>query len=53
MRDKGQWRERHEDQYGRGLDMMRQFMDEVTIDRSPLGTKVSLTRTLSRSEVVA
>jgi serine phosphatase RsbU (regulator of sigma subunit)/anti-sigma regulatory factor (Ser/Thr protein kinase) len=51
VRDKGQWRERREDQYGRGLDMMRQFMDEVTIDRSPVGTEVSLSRTLSRSEV--
>jgi serine phosphatase RsbU (regulator of sigma subunit)/anti-sigma regulatory factor (Ser/Thr protein kinase) len=53
VRDSGQWREKPRDDYGRGLDMMRQFMDEVAIERSAHGTEVLLRRTLTREEALA
>ena len=46
IRDHGQWREPRGGNRGRGIPIMREFMDEVSVEPSPEGTTVSLTRRL-------
>jgi anti-sigma regulatory factor (Ser/Thr protein kinase)/putative methionine-R-sulfoxide reductase with GAF domain len=46
VRDSGSWREPRGDERGRGIDLMREFMDEVVIDRAPSGTTLVLERRL-------
>ena len=46
IRDRGSWRSPRPDQGGRGLGIMRTFMDEVGIDTGDGGTTVELRRHL-------
>jgi anti-sigma regulatory factor (Ser/Thr protein kinase) len=46
VRDHGSWREERPGDHGRGLDLMRTLMDTVAVQPSPVGTTVSLRRTL-------
>jgi anti-sigma regulatory factor (Ser/Thr protein kinase) len=50
VRDFGRWRTgRLDDGGGRGLALMRNLMDDVTVDTTPDGTTVRMTRVLSAS----
>lgn len=42
VRDRGYWREPRSGDRGRGIQMMREFMDEVSIDTGDEGTTVEL-----------
>ena len=44
VRDEGSWREPRGENRGRGIPVMREFMDEVEIDRTEGGTVVELRR---------
>jgi serine phosphatase RsbU (regulator of sigma subunit)/anti-sigma regulatory factor (Ser/Thr protein kinase) len=44
--DHGEWREPRGGNRGRGIPIMREFMDEVSVEPEPQGTTVSLTRRL-------
>ncbi len=44
IRDRGRWREPRGESRGRGIPVMREFMDEVDIDRRDDGTIVRLRR---------
>jgi serine phosphatase RsbU (regulator of sigma subunit)/anti-sigma regulatory factor (Ser/Thr protein kinase) len=46
IRDYGQWREPRGGNRGRGIPIMREFMDDVSIERSEQGTTVELQRRL-------
>ena len=46
IRDHGEWREPRGGNRGRGIPIMREFMDEVSVEPDPDGTTVSLTRRL-------
>ena len=46
IRDHGQWRESRGENRGRGIPIMREFMDEVSVEPSPQGTTVNLIRRL-------
>ena len=47
MRDSGSWREPMNGNRGKGLVLMRQLMDDVSVDTTPDGTVVQLRRRLS------
>jgi serine phosphatase RsbU (regulator of sigma subunit)/anti-sigma regulatory factor (Ser/Thr protein kinase) len=46
IRDHGKWREPRGGNRGRGIPIMREFMDDVSIERSERGTTVNLQRRL-------
>jgi serine phosphatase RsbU (regulator of sigma subunit)/anti-sigma regulatory factor (Ser/Thr protein kinase) len=46
IRDHGEWREPRGGNRGRGIPIMREFMDDVSIERSERGTTVNLRRRL-------
>ena len=46
IRDRGRWREPRSGNRGRGIPIMREFMDDVSIERAPDGTTVHLRRRL-------
>jgi anti-sigma regulatory factor (Ser/Thr protein kinase) len=46
IRDRGAWREPRGERHGRGIPIMREFMDVVSIDRAEGGTTVKLRRRL-------
>jgi anti-sigma regulatory factor (Ser/Thr protein kinase)/uncharacterized protein YigA (DUF484 family) len=46
IRDRGRWREPRSGNRGRGIPIMREFMDDVSIERAPEGTTVHLRRRL-------
>jgi anti-sigma regulatory factor (Ser/Thr protein kinase) len=46
IRDHGQWREPRGGNRGRGIPIMREFMDDVSIERDGRGTSVDLRRRL-------
>jgi serine phosphatase RsbU (regulator of sigma subunit)/anti-sigma regulatory factor (Ser/Thr protein kinase) len=46
VRDQGEWREPQGGNRGRGIPIMREFMDDVSIDRTNTGTSVDLQRRL-------
>jgi serine phosphatase RsbU (regulator of sigma subunit) len=46
VRDRGRWRESRDDSRGRGIPVMREFMDDVSIDTREDGTTVELRRRL-------
>jgi serine phosphatase RsbU (regulator of sigma subunit)/anti-sigma regulatory factor (Ser/Thr protein kinase) len=46
VQDRGRWREPRGDNRGRGIPVMREFMDDVSIDRGDEGTTVELRRRL-------
>ena len=46
IRDHGEWREPRGGNRGRGIPIMREFMDEVSVEPDALGTTVNLTRRL-------
>jgi anti-sigma regulatory factor (Ser/Thr protein kinase) len=46
VRDTGQWREHRVGNRGKGIPIMREFMDDVSIERSERGTTVRLLRCL-------
>jgi len=46
IRDNGEWREPRGGNRGRGIPIMREFMDDVSIERSERGTTVHLRRRL-------
>jgi anti-sigma regulatory factor (Ser/Thr protein kinase)/putative methionine-R-sulfoxide reductase with GAF domain len=46
IRDHGEWREARGRNRGRGIPIMREFMDQVSIDPTETGTTVDLRRTL-------
>jgi anti-sigma regulatory factor (Ser/Thr protein kinase) len=48
VRDTGSWRDRRDDQRGRGLTIMNGLMDDVEVARSPTGTVVTLRRRLGQ-----
>jgi PAS domain S-box-containing protein len=48
IRDHGTWRERRDDDHGRGLDLMRTLMDSVEVEPGADGTTVRLRRTIAR-----
>jgi PAS domain S-box-containing protein len=50
VRDEGRWADRHPDSGGRGIQMMKGLMDDVTIDSAPDGTTVTLRRRLRRAQ---
>jgi anti-sigma regulatory factor (Ser/Thr protein kinase) len=50
VRDMGRWRDQAAHTRGRGLDLMRGLMDDVSVDSGPQGTTVVLRRRL-RGEV--
>ncbi|MCG5214971.1 SpoIIE family protein phosphatase [Streptosporangium soli] len=49
--DEGSWREPYEADRGRGIPLMRAVMDSVTIDATPTGTTVEMSRRLRRMEL--
>ena len=48
IRDRGRWREPRGASRGRGIPLMREFMDEVEIEATDSGTEARLTRRLGR-----
>jgi anti-sigma regulatory factor (Ser/Thr protein kinase) len=46
IRDRGRWREPRGGNRGRGIPIMREFMDDVSIERAAGGTTVHLRRRL-------
>jgi anti-sigma regulatory factor (Ser/Thr protein kinase) len=46
IRDYGAWREPREGDHGRGLSLMKALMDSVSLEPTPEGTTVRLTRAL-------
>jgi anti-sigma regulatory factor (Ser/Thr protein kinase) len=50
IRDSGRWREARGRHRGRGLDLMRDLMDDVEVERSDAGTTVRMRRALRRGE---
>ena len=48
VRDEGRWSDRAPGSGGRGLQMMKGLMDDVTIDSGPGGTTITLRRHLGR-----
>jgi serine phosphatase RsbU (regulator of sigma subunit)/anti-sigma regulatory factor (Ser/Thr protein kinase) len=46
IRDHGEWRERRGANRGRGIPIMREFIDEVSIEHAEMGTTVELRRRL-------
>jgi serine phosphatase RsbU (regulator of sigma subunit)/anti-sigma regulatory factor (Ser/Thr protein kinase) len=46
VRDRGEWREPRGGNRGRGIPIMREFMDDVSIERAEQGTTVDLRRRL-------
>jgi anti-sigma regulatory factor (Ser/Thr protein kinase) len=44
--DQGAWREPRRGNRGRGIPVMKEFVDEISIDRSEAGTTVEIRRTL-------
>ena len=46
IRDRGAWREPRGENRGRGIPIMREFMDDVSIERADRGTTVKLQRRL-------
>jgi serine phosphatase RsbU (regulator of sigma subunit)/anti-sigma regulatory factor (Ser/Thr protein kinase) len=46
IRDRGEWREPRGGNRGRGIPIMREFMDDVSIERTEHGTMVELRRRL-------
>jgi serine phosphatase RsbU (regulator of sigma subunit)/anti-sigma regulatory factor (Ser/Thr protein kinase) len=50
VRDHGTWRDKREDDQGRGLELMRTLMDTVAVEPGAGGTIVSLRRRLGQGE---
>ncbi|MFN2545557.1 MAG: MASE1 domain-containing protein [Actinomycetota bacterium] len=48
VRDRGNWRPPLGTEGGRGLGIMRGFMDDVDVDRGPQGTRVRMRRRIDR-----
>jgi len=48
VRDSGEWREQANGHRGRGIEMMKAVMDDVTVKGGPDGTEVELRRKLRR-----
>jgi anti-sigma regulatory factor (Ser/Thr protein kinase) len=48
--DRGAWRERRDDDHGRGIELMRTLMDTVEVEPGSEGTTVSLRRRLEQPE---
>jgi anti-sigma regulatory factor (Ser/Thr protein kinase) len=46
IRDRGEWRRRPGGNRGRGIPIMREFMDDVSVERAENGTTVHLLRRL-------
>jgi anti-sigma regulatory factor (Ser/Thr protein kinase) len=46
IRNRGPWREPRGENRGRGIPIMREFMDDVSIERADRGTTVKLRRSL-------
>jgi serine phosphatase RsbU (regulator of sigma subunit)/anti-sigma regulatory factor (Ser/Thr protein kinase) len=46
VRDHGEWRESRGGNRGRGIPIMHEFMDDVSVEPSPQGTTVTLSRRL-------
>ncbi len=49
VRDHGRWREQRPSDGGRGITIMKQFMDDVDVRRTNSGTEVRLRRSLGRT----
>jgi anti-sigma regulatory factor (Ser/Thr protein kinase) len=47
VRDSGRWREKRGDERGRGLTIIEDLMDEVTVERDDEGTLIRMRRRLS------
>jgi anti-sigma regulatory factor (Ser/Thr protein kinase) len=52
VRDHGSWRDRRDDDHGRGIELMRTLMDTVEVAPGAAGTRVMLRRELGREEQV-
>ena len=50
MRDFGHWRPARGEERRRGLTLMEQLMEDVTIDKAETGTTVVLRRSLSNGD---
>jgi anti-sigma regulatory factor (Ser/Thr protein kinase) len=48
VRDHGTWRERRDDDHGRGIELMRTLMDTVDVEPGAGGTTVRLRRRLGQ-----
>jgi anti-sigma regulatory factor (Ser/Thr protein kinase) len=46
IRDHGKWRRPRGGNRGRGIPIMREFMDDVSVERAENGTTVNLLRRL-------
>jgi PAS domain S-box-containing protein len=51
VRDTGRWRAQRRHGRGRGLPLMRAFMDSVDVNAAPEGTEVRMSRQLSRLDL--
>jgi anti-sigma regulatory factor (Ser/Thr protein kinase) len=49
VRDRGSWREPRRENRGRGIPVMKEFMDDVAIDTGEQGTRVELRRQIGGS----
>ncbi len=49
VRDSGRWRERRDDDRGRGLAIIEALMDDVQVSRQPTGTTVRMRRPVGRA----
>jgi anti-sigma regulatory factor (Ser/Thr protein kinase) len=47
VRDSGRWREKRGEERGRGLSIIEELMDEVTVERDEAGTLIVMRRRLS------
>jgi serine phosphatase RsbU (regulator of sigma subunit)/anti-sigma regulatory factor (Ser/Thr protein kinase) len=50
IRDRGAWREPRRGNRGRGIPIMREFMDDVSIERGERGTTINLLRRLGERD---
>jgi serine phosphatase RsbU (regulator of sigma subunit)/anti-sigma regulatory factor (Ser/Thr protein kinase) len=50
IRDRGAWREPRRGNRGRGVPIMREFMDDVSIERGERGTTINLRRRLGERD---
>ena len=46
IRDRGKWREPRDSNRGKGIPMMEEFMDDVSVEPTENGTTVKLVRRL-------
>jgi anti-sigma regulatory factor (Ser/Thr protein kinase) len=47
VRDSGRWRDKRGEERGRGLSIIEDLMDEVTVERDDRGTLIRMRRRLS------